>query len=129
VAGPAPVPGDTDGDGDVDIDDLNNVRNNFGGAGLGDTNGDGDVDIDDLNNVRNNFGAVAVPAGLKGAAVDAVVERVATDFEQSRIDRPLRNRTRALFTRASRGHTLEAPLATDTALLELLLERFGERRD
>jgi len=49
--------GDTDGDGDVDITDLNNVRNNFAGAGLGDTDGDNDVDITDLNNVRNNFGA------------------------------------------------------------------------
>ena len=123
VAGPAPVPGDTDGDGDVDIDDLNNVRNNFGGAGTGDTNGDGVVNIDDLNNVRNNFGAVAVPAGLEGAAVDAIVDRVATDVEQLRIDPPLRNRTRALFTRASRGHTLDAGSATDTALLELLEER------
>jgi hypothetical protein len=53
------VLGDTDGDGDVDIDDLNNVRNQFGGMGLGDTDGDNDVDIDDLNNVRNNFGAMS----------------------------------------------------------------------
>lgn len=57
--------GDTDGDGDVDLSDLNNVRNNFGGAGAGDTSPfDGDVDLDDLNAVRNNFGsspAVAVP--------------------------------------------------------------------
>jgi hypothetical protein len=49
--------GDTNGDGKVNLDDLNNVRNNFGGAGLGDTDGDNDVDLDDLNNVRNNFGA------------------------------------------------------------------------
>ncbi|MDZ4781476.1 MAG: PA14 domain-containing protein [Planctomycetia bacterium] len=51
------TPGDTNGDGQVTIVDLNNVRNNFGGAGLGDTNGDGQVTIVDLNNVRNNFGA------------------------------------------------------------------------
>jgi hypothetical protein len=51
------VIGDTDDDGDVDLDDLNNVRNNFGGAGIGDTDDDNDVDLDDLNNVRNNFGA------------------------------------------------------------------------
>jgi hypothetical protein len=51
--------GDTNGDGKVNIQDLNNVRNNFGGAGLGDTIGsdDGLVTITDLNNVRNNFGA------------------------------------------------------------------------
>ncbi len=60
------TPGDTDGDGDVDLNDLNNVRNNFGGSGdpiLGDTDGDNDVDLDDLNAVRNNFGATggAVP--------------------------------------------------------------------
>jgi hypothetical protein len=51
------VLGDTNGDGKVNLDDLNNVRNNFGSAGLGDTDGDNDVDLDDLNNVRNNFGA------------------------------------------------------------------------
>jgi len=53
------ITGDTDMDGDVDITDLNNVRNNFGGAGspiLGDTDEDNDVDISDLNAVRNNFG-------------------------------------------------------------------------
>ncbi len=55
----AGVDGDTDDDGDVDLDDLNNVRNNFGGANppIGDTDGDNDVDLDDLNAVRNNFGA------------------------------------------------------------------------
>lgn len=54
-----PVAGDTDGDGDVDLDDLNNVRNNFGGIDppIGDTDNDNDVDLDDLNAVRNNFGA------------------------------------------------------------------------
>ena len=57
VGDAAPQTGDTDGDGDVDLDDLNNVRNNFGGEGSGDTDGDNDVDLDDLNNVRNNFGA------------------------------------------------------------------------
>jgi hypothetical protein len=67
-----PLEGDTNHDGIVDIDDLNNVRNNFGGKGLGDTDGNGDVDIDDLNNVRNHFGdsnsanaqTVPEPAGL-----------------------------------------------------------------
>lgn len=49
--------GDTNGDLAVDLQDLNNVRNNFGGAGLGDTNSDGIVDLVDLNNVRNSFGA------------------------------------------------------------------------
>ncbi|MDZ4780139.1 MAG: PEP-CTERM sorting domain-containing protein [Planctomycetia bacterium] len=56
LASSGPVLGDTDADNDVDITDLNNVRNNFAGAGLGDTDDDGDVDITDLNNVRNNFG-------------------------------------------------------------------------
>lgn len=67
TAGAPATPGDTDDDGDVDLDDLNNVRNNFGGSGdpiLGDTDDDQDVDLDDLNAVRNNFGATggsAVP--------------------------------------------------------------------
>ncbi len=51
------VLGDTNTDGVVDLIDLNNVRNNFGGAGLGDANGDDLVDLEDLNAVRNNFGA------------------------------------------------------------------------
>jgi subtilase-type serine protease len=55
------VPGDTNADGVVDLEDLNNVRNNFGGTGnpvLGDTSPfDGVVDLEDLNAVRNNFGA------------------------------------------------------------------------
>jgi hypothetical protein len=38
------------------IVDLNNVRNNFGGAGLGDFVQDGIINILDLNYVRNNFG-------------------------------------------------------------------------
>jgi len=54
-----PLQGDTNGDFVVNLTDLNNVRNNFGGAGLGDTDGDNDVDLDDLNAVRNNFGAAA----------------------------------------------------------------------
>lgn len=48
--------GDADGDDDVDLDDLNAVRNGFGGNGLGDVDGDLDVDLDDLNAVRNHFG-------------------------------------------------------------------------
>ncbi len=59
VAGLQNVLGDTDADGDVDLDDLNSVRNNFGGVGAGDTNEDGVVDLDDLNNVRNHFGSSA----------------------------------------------------------------------
>ncbi len=54
---PETMDGDTNGDGAVTIEDLNNVRNNFGGAGLGDATGDGLVNIEDLNAVRNNFGA------------------------------------------------------------------------
>jgi hypothetical protein len=50
------LPGDANGDGRVGLDDLNAVRNNFGGVGLGDVNGDGVVNLDDLNDVRNNFG-------------------------------------------------------------------------
>lgn len=43
--------------GDIDITDLNNVRNNFGAAGLGDMPPyDGVIDIYDLNFVRNSFG-------------------------------------------------------------------------
>jgi hypothetical protein len=61
---PTSVDGDTNGDGAVTIEDLNNVRNNFGGSGFGDATGDGLVNIEDLNAVRNNFGAgqaAAVP--------------------------------------------------------------------
>jgi len=57
------VLGDTDGDGQVNVEDLNNVRNHFGGGGLGDTDGDGAVNVSDLNNVRNNFGA-GVPTAV-----------------------------------------------------------------
>jgi len=77
------LPGDANGDGRVDIDDLNLVRNNFGGVGAGvagDTNGDGVVNIDDLNAVRNNFGAVLAPAQLSAAAVDLL-------FDQSSLPR------------------------------------------
>jgi hypothetical protein len=55
------VAGDNNDDGQVDLADLNNVRNNFGGAGGGDTDLDGDVDLDDLNAVRNNFGTRFTP--------------------------------------------------------------------
>lgn len=64
VSDPTPEPGDTNADGEVDIEDLNNVRNNFGGSGLGDTNGDGTIDIIDLNNVRNFFGMTATGAAV-----------------------------------------------------------------
>jgi hypothetical protein len=70
-----PVLGDTNGDGQVSVEDLNNVRNNFGGSGLGDTDGDGAVNVMDLNNVRNNFGTgapsavVPEPAGIVISAI------------------------------------------------------------
>jgi hypothetical protein len=65
LVGDAPnQPGDTNGDGTVDLEDLNNVRNNFGGTGLGDTNGDNVVNLDDLNAVRNNFGAGPAPSAV-----------------------------------------------------------------
>mgnify|MGYP006374846049 CR=1 FL=1 len=53
------LPGDTNGDEVVDLEDLNNVRNNFGGTGLGDADSDLIVDLNDLNYVRNHFGAGA----------------------------------------------------------------------
>lgn len=49
-------PFDPDRDGDFDVDDMNLVRNNFGGS-EGDLNGDGTVDISELNTVRNLFGS------------------------------------------------------------------------
>jgi hypothetical protein len=63
VEPPVGQPGDTNNDGTVDLEDLNAVRNNFGGTGaVGSTPGDaypfdGVVDLEDLNGVRNNFGA------------------------------------------------------------------------
>lgn len=54
-------PGDADGDGSVDLNDLNLVRNFFGGFGFGDTDDDRDVDLADLNAVRNSFGAAVPP--------------------------------------------------------------------
>lgn len=57
--------GDTDGDGQVGLDDLNNVRNHFGGGATGDADHDGDTDLDDLNAVRNNFGASLAPGALR----------------------------------------------------------------
>lgn len=41
----------------LDLRDLNDVRNNFGGAEDGDYTEDGIVNLDDLNYVRNRFGA------------------------------------------------------------------------
>ncbi len=71
------VVGDTNADEIVSVEDLNNVRNNFGGAGLGDTNDDGIIDIIDLNNVRNSFGlgqadTVPEPAGVMLALVGLI---------------------------------------------------------
>ena len=53
--------GDANYDGRVDLDDLNLVRNNFGGWGEGNADFACGVGLDDLNAVRNNFGA-AIPA-------------------------------------------------------------------
>jgi ELWxxDGT repeat protein len=47
--------GDTNFDLQVDLEDLNNVRDHFGGYGLGDADHDGDVDLEDLNAVRNRL--------------------------------------------------------------------------
>lgn len=60
------IPPGSDGDGDIDLDDLNDVRNNFGGSGIGDMPPyDGIVDLNDLNFVRNAFGAPPrSPAGV-----------------------------------------------------------------
>jgi uncharacterized membrane protein len=87
VKGGASVPGDTDGNGKVDLDDLNNVRNNFGGQNppIGDTDGDNDVDLDDLNAVRNNFGAGgsnSVPEPSTWALL--AISAAALGFAQSR---------------------------------------------
>jgi enediyne biosynthesis protein E4 len=61
------LPGDTNNDGAVNLADLNNVKNNFGAAGLplmGDLNGDGVVNLADLNMVKNYFGATAAVSGF-----------------------------------------------------------------
>ncbi len=75
------VPGDTNDNGRVDLEDLNNVRNHFGDAGLSPGDAfprDGLVDLNDLNLVRNHFGAssnsVPEPSSLALAfAVSAAV--------------------------------------------------------
>ncbi|MDZ4780693.1 MAG: hypothetical protein SGJ19_10605 [Planctomycetia bacterium] len=82
---PDSVAGDTNGDGAVTIEDLNNVRNNFGGTGQGDATGDGLVNIEDLNAVRNNFGtgqaaAVPEPSSLCLLAVAAMFCLTAAQF-------------------------------------------------
>jgi len=87
VPGDNMLTGDTNADGVVDLVDLNNVRNNFGGAGLGDTDGDGDVDLEDLNAVRNNFGASLPAPGSsvshstqrRGVVDERVLDRGAAD--------------------------------------------------
>lgn len=48
--------GDTNGDWQIDVQDMNLVRNTFGGVGEGDVTKDGQVGIDDLNLIRNGFG-------------------------------------------------------------------------
>jgi len=91
------LPGDTNADGTVDIQDLNNVHNNFGGAGLGDTNNDGTIDIVDLNNVRNFFGTTAPQAVPEPATVGLLLIGLAL-FPARRLGRdwgwsPLRRRS------------------------------------
>jgi len=49
--------GDTNDDGRVNIEDLNNIRNTFGGDCFGDANFDGHCSIEDLNAIRNEFGS------------------------------------------------------------------------
>jgi hypothetical protein len=74
---PLPFLRDVDGDQDLDIDDMNAVRNNFGGSGLGDIDESGTVEIADLNWVRNGFGqdqfwldeSLTSPVGLSHAGV------------------------------------------------------------
>ncbi len=97
------LPGDTNGDEIVDLNDLNNVRNNFGGTGtpiLGDTNGDHLVNLEDLNAVRNNFGAtggaqaVPEPGGFALLAIGGLMV--------------LANGRRNLLARVSRGEYHQA---------------------
>jgi ELWxxDGT repeat protein len=72
-----PSGGDTNFDGNVDLEDLNNVRNHFGGTGLGDADGDGDVDLDDLNAVRNHFGESSTqpPAEFRETSANKTTKR------------------------------------------------------
>jgi len=77
------LPGDANGDGRISVDDLNAVRNNFGGSGEGDTNGDGVVDISDLNDVRNHFGSELdepAPGGIVQEIEPNDVKADATEF-------------------------------------------------
>lgn len=67
--------GDADLNGAVDIEDLNLVRNNFGGQGSGDTDDDGLVDLRDLNNVRNQFG-MALPAQFTAVPEPAAIVQI-----------------------------------------------------
>lgn len=78
------LPGDANGDQTVDLEDLNAVRNNFGGTGEGDTNHDGVVDLIDLNNVRNFFGATAPQAVPEPAAAAMAVIGVGALFAMRR---------------------------------------------
>jgi hypothetical protein len=80
IQGQAGQIGDTNNDGIVDLDDLNNVRNNFGGTEGGDTFPfDGVVDLDDLNAVRNNFGAGQSPVSAEGETDVSGIPRVVFD--------------------------------------------------
>jgi len=95
---PSGLPGDTDADGDIDLNDLNNVRNNFGGEGSpGETVGDafpydGVVNLEDLNAVRNNFGegaasSVPEPTGMAIAAVCVLVAMASRSLRSRMISR------------------------------------------
>jgi len=91
------LPGDTNDDGRVDIDDLNNVRNNFGGAGLGDVNGDGVVNIDDLNEVRNHFGSGGgAPAPVSAASTESGARTVRVTARAAAVENFRRSRDDAI---------------------------------
>ena len=114
---PDTVPGDTDGDGDVDIDDLNAVRNNFGGMGAGDTDGDGDVDIDDLNNVRNNFGVGGAALRVSTTAADLLFERSYATLPAERATRrPAARRASLLDSSIPTEATATVPSIADASL-------------
>ncbi|MDZ4783708.1 MAG: M36 family metallopeptidase [Planctomycetia bacterium] len=90
------APGDTNLDGSVNLDDLNDVRNNFGGVGVGDTFPfDGDVDIEDLNAVRNNMGSQSAPATVRRGVSASPIRPTAAAID-------------ALFGASSRAPTIAA---------------------
>lgn len=63
---------DAGGDGLLGLDELNAVRNTFGGdAAAGDFTLDGAVGINDLNVIRNHFGTAYFPARRAAAVPEA----------------------------------------------------------